>query len=225
MTDLSAVTTLLESVYSNRGPKPRDPASLLRSYLLLLMTNSQMGITDWIDEMKRTPIYATLSSFPFDDLPGVGTFYDFFDRLWPAASKHIKPKKQRRLKSKAKKGKKKGQKAPTTTPGRVERLVKWMLRHADTKTALPADKLFDFFQFQIIAVSAKLGLLGDLSAFSAAGDGTPVAAYPRSKPSCNCRARGTAECNHPHLLKLVFIFHDFQLAALDFFHHLPSLPG
>lgn len=240
MTDLSAVTTLLEPVYSNRGPEPRDPASLLRSYLLLLMTNPQMGITEWIHEMKRTPIYATLSGFPFDDLPGVGTFYDFFDRLWPAASKHIKPKKQRRRKGKAKKGKKKGQKAPTTTPGRVERLVKWMMRHADTRTALPADKLFNFFQSQIVAVSAKLGLLGDLSALSAAGDGTPVAtsAYPRSKPSCDCRARGIAECNHPRLYaqpdcnsgwdsareRFFNGYHLYMISAADSTYDLPLYP-
>ncbi|MFC4601998.1 hypothetical protein [Cohnella hongkongensis] len=82
MTDLSAITTMLEDDYSDQGPEPRDPASMLRSYLLLLMTNPHMGITEWVDEMKRTPIYAILSGFPLDDISGVGTFYDFFPRLW-----------------------------------------------------------------------------------------------------------------------------------------------
>jgi hypothetical protein len=184
-TDLSPLTTMLQPLYSDRGPKPRDPASMFRSFLVLLMTNPQMGLTEWINEMKRTPIYTILSGLPLDDIPGVGTFYDFFERLWAAEDKHLKPKKQRRRKGKAKKGKKKGEKAPTTTPGRFERLVNWMMRHTDKKTALPT-------------VSANLGLLGDVAALSAAGDGTPVvtSAYPRSKPSCDCRARGIAECNH-----------------------------
>lgn len=201
MTDLSAVTTLLQDEYSDQGPIPRVPASMLRSYLLLLMTNPGMGITEWIHEMKRTPIYAILSGFPWDDLPGVGTFYDFFDRLWPTVDKNLKPKKQRKRKSKTKKGKKKGEKAPTTTPGRVQRLVDWMMRHQSKKTGLPADRLFDFFQSQILTVSANLGLLGEVSALSAAGDGTPVAtsAYPRSKPTCDCRACGIADCNHSRL--------------------------
>jgi hypothetical protein len=201
MTDLSAITTHLENEYSDQGPEPRDPASLLRSYLILLMTNPAMGITEWINEMKRTPIYAILSGFPLDDIPGVGTLYDFFGRLWPAVDKHLKPKKQRKRKGKTKKGKKKGEKAPTTTPDRVGRLVKWMMRHANQKTVLPADNLFDFFQSQIVSVSAKFGFLGGLSALSAAGDGTPVvtSAYPRSKPTCDCRARGIAECNHHRL--------------------------
>ena len=200
-TDLSHITTLLHDVYSDRGPEPRDPASLLRSFLIFLMTNPEKGVTEWINVMHRTPLYALLSGFTPDNIPGVGTFYDFFERLWPAVDKNLKPKQQRRRKGKAKKGKKKGEKAPTTTPRRVERLVKWMMRHADAKTALPTDRLFDFFQSQFLAVSAKFGLLGDLSALSAAGDGTPIvtAAYPRSKSTCDCRARGIAECNHPRI--------------------------
>lgn len=200
MTDLAAITTLLQGDYSDRGPEARDPASLLRSYLILLMTNPEMGVTEWVNEMKRTQIYAILSGFDFDAIPGVGTFYDFFDRLWPAVDKHLKPKKQRKRKGKTKKGKK-GEKAPTTTPGRVKRLVEWMMRHSNKQTTLPADRLFDFFQSQILAVSANRGLLGDVSALSAAGDGTPVvtSAYPRSKPTCDCRARGIADCNHHRL--------------------------
>lgn len=239
MTDFSAITSLLMDEYSDRGPEPRDPASLFRSYLLLLMTNPSMGITEWINEMKRTPIYAILSGFDFDDLPGVGTFYDLFGRLWPAVDKHLKPKIQPKRKSKTKKGKK-GEKAPTTTPGRVKRLVEWMMCHSDHKTALPADRLFDFFQDQILTVSANLGLLGDLSALSAAGDGTPVvtSAYPRSKPTCKCRALGKADYNHPRLYsqpdcnsgwdsareKYFNGYHLYMISAADSKHDLPLYP-
>ncbi|WP_256710658.1 transposase [Paenibacillus sp. FSL H8-0548] len=151
-TVLSAITTFLQDAYSARGPLPRDPASLLRSYLLYLMTNPEIGLTEWINEMKR---------------------------------------------KKTKRGKK-GEKAPTTTPGKVKRLVTWMMRHAAKKMDLPADPLFYFFQSQILSVSAHLDWLGDLDSLSAASDGTPIvtAAYPRSKPTCACRARGIAECSH-----------------------------
>lgn len=238
--DLSALTTLLESTHSDQGPQPRDPASMFRSYLVLLMTNPGMGITEWINEMMRTPIYAILSGFALDDLPGVGTFYDFLKRLWAAVDKNLKPKRQRKRKGKAKKGKKKGEKAPTTTPGKVERLVKWLMPRSHLKTALPSDLLFDFFQSHILAVSAKLGLLGDLDRLSAAGDGTPIvtSVYRRSKPDCDCRARGIAECNHPRIYsqpdcnsgwdsareRYYTGYHLYMISAADSKHDLPLYP-
>ncbi|EGL82337.1 transposase IS4 family protein [Caldalkalibacillus thermarum TA2.A1] len=200
ITDLSPITTYLQDFYGARGPLPRDPASMLRSYLVYLQTNPEKSITEWVDELYRVPLYAILSGFEPRDIPGVGTFYDFFKRLWGAHVQNLKPKKQKKHKRKPRKGKK-GEKAPTATPGKVKRLVKWMIRHIDHKTNLPSDRLFHFFQSQFLAVSVKLGLLGDMDALSAAGDGTSVAtaAYPRYKPTCDCRAQGLADCNHDRI--------------------------
>jgi len=198
ITDLSQVTVLLAETYSCRGPEPRDPASMLRSYLLFLLSKPEVGITEWVNEMYRYPLYAILSGFEPGDIPGVGTFYDFLARFWKSAAKHLTPK-VRPKKPKPKKGKKKGEKAPTTTPGKVQRLVERILKYGMTARVQPMDRLFDFFQSQFLAVSAKLGLLGDPDAMDVAGDGTPVetAAWSRSKPTCDCHARGLAKCNHP----------------------------
>ena len=239
MTDLSYITTLLQDCYDAKGPKPRDPASMLRSYLLFLMTNPEIGVTEWINEMKRIPYYAILSGFEPGDIPGVGTFYDFFKRLWKASGNNLKPKRQNKRKRKPKKGKK-GEKAPTTTPGKVKRLVEWVIRHAAKKTELPSDLLFHFFQTQILAVSAKLGILGDINALSAAGDGTPIvtAAYPRSKSTCNCRAQGITDCNHPRIYsqpdcnsgwdsareKYFNGYHLYMISAADSQYDLPMYP-
>lgn len=238
-TDLSHITPMLRDLYSDRGPEPRDPASMFRSFLIFLMTNPEKGITEWINEMKRTPIYATLSGFDLQDIPGVGTFYDFFKRLWIASDIHLKPKKQKKRKPKPKKGKK-GEKAPTATPGRVKRLVGWMMRHATKKTDLPADQLFHFFHTQILSVSAHLGLLGDLTALSAAGDGTPIvtAAYTRSKSTCSCHAQGLTDCHHLRIYsqpdcdsgwdsareKYYNGYHLYMISAADSKHDLPLYP-
>ena len=238
MTDLSYIITLLQDCYDAKGPKPRDPASMLRSYLLFLMTKPEIGVTEWINEMKRIPYYAILSGFEPGDIPGVGTFYDFFQRLWGAGESNFKPKKQKR-KRKPKKGKK-GEKAPTTTPGKVKRLVEWVIRRATKKSDLPFDRLFHFFQTQILAFSANLGLLGDMNALSTAGDGTPVvtAAYPRSKSICNCRAQGLADCNHPRIYsqpdcnsgwdsareKYFNGYHLYMISAADSKYDLPLYP-
>ncbi|MHB0968118.1 MAG: transposase [Bellilinea sp.] len=239
MTDLSYITTLLQNGYDAKGPEPRDPASMLRSYLLFLMTKPEIGVTEWINEMIRVPYYAILSGFEPGDIPGVGTFYDFFKRLWTASGNNLKSKKQRR-KHKPKKGKKKGEKALTTTPGKVKRLVEWVIRHAAQKTDLPSDRLFHFFQTQILAISAKLGLLGNMNALSLAGDGTPVvtAAYSRSQSTCDCRAQGLAPCNHPRIYsqpdcnsgwdsareKYFNGYHLYMLSASDSPYDLPLYP-
>ena len=199
ITDLLGISSILQDSYSLRGPQPRDPSAMLRSYLICLLTNPEKSITDWVDELRRVPLYAILSGFEPGDTPGVGTFYDFFSRLWDAADKNLKSPKQKR-KRKPKKGKK-GEKAPTTTPGRTARVVRWMMNHLEHRKDLPMDRLFAFFQSQFLAVSAKLGLLGEADTLAVAGDGTPVvtAAYPRSKATCVCHAQGLAKCNHPRI--------------------------
>ena len=63
MTDLSYITTLLQDLYDTKGSQPRDPASMLRSYLLFLMTKPEIGVTECINEMKRIPYYAILIGF------------------------------------------------------------------------------------------------------------------------------------------------------------------
>ena len=239
MTDLSYITVLLQDCYGNQGPEPRDPASMLRSYLLFLMTKPEIGVTEWINEMKRIPYYAILSGFEPGDIPGVGTFYDFFRRLWAASGNNLKSNKMMKRKRKPKKGKK-GEKAPTTTPGKVQRLVNWMIRHTDKKSDLPSDRLFHFFQTQILTISANLGLLGDMNSLTVAGDGTPIvtAAYPRSKATCNCRAQGLADCNHPRIYsqpdcnsgwdsareKYFNGYHLYMVSAANSYYDLPLYP-
>ncbi len=201
ITDISYITTLLSDTYSDKGPLPRDPASMLRSYLLFLFTNPTIGITKWVDELYRVPLYAILSGFEPGDIPGVGTFYDFFARLWGLDFDNVKPKSKRKRKVTKKKKPKKGEKLAPKNPSIVEKLINRFLRYGSKKKLLPGDRLFEFFQSQILDVSAKLGLLGNLDSLSVAGDGTPIetARYPRSKPSCKCYAQGITKCNHPRL--------------------------
>ena len=76
---------------------------MLRSYLLFLLTSPTIGITKWVDQLYRVPLYAILSGFEPGNIPGVGTFYDFFQRLWGYDKQNIKSQKQKRKKKKKKK--------------------------------------------------------------------------------------------------------------------------
>ncbi|KJS03675.1 MAG: hypothetical protein VR68_00780 [Peptococcaceae bacterium BRH_c4a] len=45
ITNLADITTSLRDLYCSRGPAPRDPASMLRSFLLFLLAKPEIGIT------------------------------------------------------------------------------------------------------------------------------------------------------------------------------------
>ena len=85
ITDLDKVRDLTQPLYKSIntgiGRTPTDPTCLLRA--LLLMTQvKETSITNWTDKLFSTELFAILSGFEPTETPGVGTFYDFIDRLW-----------------------------------------------------------------------------------------------------------------------------------------------
>lgn len=76
--------------YSVFGPKPRTPSCMQRSFLLSI-DFKVTSLTDWAAQLKINPLYAILSGFEFGDTPGVGTFYDFLNRLWDSDSDNLSP--------------------------------------------------------------------------------------------------------------------------------------
>ncbi|MDY5458226.1 MAG: hypothetical protein SPG51_11040 [Bariatricus sp.] len=88
--DLSYTDEKLKNRYSVFGPKPRTPSCMHRSYLLSL-DFKVTSLTEWAAQLKINPLYATLSGFEFGDTPGVGTFYDFLNRLWDSDEDNLSP--------------------------------------------------------------------------------------------------------------------------------------
>lgn len=72
--DLSYTNEKLKNRYSVCGPKPRTPSRMHRPYLLSL-DFKVTSLTEWVAQLKITPLYAILSGF--GDTSGVCTFYDF----------------------------------------------------------------------------------------------------------------------------------------------------
>ena len=126
--DLSTTDTILSEYYCKYGPQPRLPSCMLRSYLLSIKFKVS-SITNWVAMLKLNPLYAILSGFTFGDTPGIGTFYDFFGRLWNSDSNNFSPK-ERFPKAKVKKGKKKGDKTPANTESISSRLFPFLEHHA-----------------------------------------------------------------------------------------------
>ena len=109
--DLSDTDVLLADKYSKFGPASRTPSCMQRSYLLSIDFKVS-SITSWAAQLKMNPLYAVLSGFDAGDTPGVGTFYDFMDRLWDSGDDHMSPHIHP-LKTKVKKPETKGAKADT----------------------------------------------------------------------------------------------------------------
>lgn len=78
-----------------------------RSYLLSIDFKVTL-LTDWAAQLKINPLYAILSGFEVGDTPGVGTFYDFLNRLWDSDSDnlnpHVRPVKSKEVKKPKQKG-------------------------------------------------------------------------------------------------------------------------
>src|SRR5699024_815887 len=82
--------------------------------------------------------------------------------------------------------------------------------------------------------------LGDVNKLNVAGDGTPIitASHIRSKPTCNCRAQGIANCGHvrkfsqpdcdsawdSHREKYFNGYHLYMINACDSPYDLPLYP-
>lgn len=193
--DLSYTDELLRNKYSVFGPKPRTPSCMQRSYLLSI-DFKVYSLTDWAAQLKINPLYAILSGFEFGDTPGIGTFYDFLDRLWDSdssnLSSHIHPVK----KKKVKKPKQKSTKAESIEKISVDQLLKQLESESFFIDDQPYSSLFKIYNKEFLSQSVKRGLI-DVSNLSVAGDGTPfvTSARERKHRICNCSDNGITDCD------------------------------
>lgn len=234
--DLSDTDSLMMNRYSRLGPEPRLPSCMLRSYLLSIKFKIT-SITRWAALLKENPLYAILSGFSFGDVPGIGTFYDFFSRLWDSDSDNLSPK-ERFLKPKTKKGIKKGDKTPADTDSISSRLLPFFQRHP-VKPSHAFSFIFRLYQTQFLDISIKNGLINPAK-LSVAGDGTPVktSSLLRKKQICKCKENGISDCNCKRFFSQPDTnsgwdssrecyfngYHLFMFVASDSFSDLPVFP-
>lgn len=196
--DLTEAANLLKHRYSSnpRGRKPRNPCDMLRS-LLLMHKMRITSIDQWVYQLKTNPIIAILSGFSPNDVPGVGTFYDFFNRLWLGTTPHLTNRKKRKLHKPKKKGRK-NQKLEPKNPKIVEKLVARALKNKNIQYTQKAhDQLQILFQSLFVHKSASEGLLGNLNSLSILADGSPVitGGRPYGKFLCECRKQRNWKCH------------------------------
>lgn len=194
--DLSFVDKELADSYHARGPNPRLPSCMLRCYLLSLKLKIP-SITAWVSALHSSPLYAIISGFEPDDIPGIGTFYDFFGRMWNSDNPNISATKEKYKKPKTPKGRRKGDKTPNINKTASARLISLLerLELKDSSTS-PVDPLFRLFK-HFLQTSVRMDLINP-NKLALAGDGTPVrtSARMRYKKICDCyKKKGILHCN------------------------------
>lgn len=249
--DLTGIVALLKSRYTNtnKGAPPKDPVAMFRS-LILMSLKGETSIPKWVETLRTDPFYAILSGFlpacvstvkvegiPADPIPGVGTFYDFMDRLI-RKDRILYKSKLRKLKRKPKKKQKKNQKLDSSKPGVVERLVKRVFKYDLSKLPVQLEStLNQILKDVFVMPSIPLDILGDPDNLNVAADGTcmPSHASPYGKKVCKCKLKLGQQCDCPRFFsdptatwgwdsynEKYFYGHTFHgFTACDSFYSLP----
>ena len=191
--DLSYTDEFMRDKYSKFGPAPRTPSCMQRSYLLSI-DFKVTSLSDWAAQLKINPLYAILSGFEFGNTPGVGTFYDFMDRLWDSDDDHLSPHIHP-LKTKVKKPKTKSTKADSVEKIKVEQLLPQLENSVFNINDQPYGSLFSLYQQEFLNKSVSKGLI-DINSLALAGDGTPVVTSHRERKHriCDCASKGITDC-------------------------------
>ena len=180
LVDLSFILPILKGSYSEIGCKSNDPQAMLRSLIAMTLCGVT-AIEKWVANMRSFPYYAIISGFDPDDVPGIGTFYDFMDRLFTETKRSKLRKKRRRPKGKKPKH-----------PQIVEGLVKRILRKDNLyfKPTKPEDIINEIFHQGFVKKSASLGLI-DLEKLYVCGDGSKLETSSNhlGKKVCNCKEK------------------------------------
>jgi hypothetical protein len=201
--DLSPAIPILKPCYSDgpRGKSPRNPLAMLRSFFVMGISGCT-DITKWVTSLRSRPILAILSGFAPGDTPGIGTYYDFIDRLWLSNLEKFKPKCSQFESTPRTQGKKNKKLESPKHPGSVERCVNRVSKYQKHPTRpTPFDIVMSLFKHCFVLPSAKKGLLGDPANLCLSGDGTSVKTGASSvgKKICLCRKQGVYHCNCPRL--------------------------
>ncbi len=203
ITDLTSVREVLIDTYNPRGEKPWDPVSLFRTYWLMCQYGENGSITKWIKKLKSNPFWAIVSGFHPANIPGVGTLYDFEDRLcdFDNGDRAKRTKKMLSSDSKPQKKFKKNQKKPPKSKGIVERLIERIIRDEDTSQPQRDDDLLHtIFKQSFVIPSAQKGLLGNPTDLQFAGDGMVLStgSSPYGIKECDCwEKQGKLNCDCP----------------------------
>jgi hypothetical protein len=192
--DLNPVIPLVSQRFSSIGrPVLHDPVCILRS-LVLMLDLGYHSVPKWVKKLRSDDILAVLSGFEPHKTPGVGTFYDFFDKLW-LEDRKTRIERRLKLRSPIKKPRKE-LKAGFKHPGVVGKLCK-RVKSGKIPFPLRAERLIqEIFARCFVDASVDMGLIPDPLDLGLSGDGSSLRTGSSSYgvKVCDCRKKGVFNC-------------------------------
>ena len=195
--DLDTIKPLLEPLFSNTGTPSNQQPEIIRSFILMTELKEH-SIPDWVDKLKSDALLCHMVGVSQDDVPGVGSHYDFIDRVW-LENPDIEEKRRDSLhpfKRKPRKKLGKNQKQPPRHPGIIQKFVDLALQ-GKTFESRPEKLIQQIFAKVAVEPSAKKGLLGDTQKLATSGDGTCIetGSNPYGVKVCNCVENKIYNCD------------------------------
>ncbi len=192
--DLSFCDEYMKSKYSHKGSTARVPSCMHRSYLLSIAFKIT-SITEWVAQLRINPLFAIISGFDVNNTPGIGTFYDFINRLWDLPENNLLPN-IRPAKQRVQKPALKGHKANPVSSLTTDELFQIEKISSHDIHSEPYASLFMLYKNEFLDKSVSKGLISTEN-LSLAGDGTPVVTSNRERKHhvCKCKENGISDCN------------------------------
>ena len=173
--------------YSSTGRPAKSQPEILR--ICILMTDLKISIHHWIPTLENNFILRTICGLTFSEIPPIGAFYDFINRIFCLDERS----QMKGIRRKPKKKLKKGEKLPPKHPGIVAKLVK-AVKKGRRLNLRPEFVLQEIFAM-IVNRSVELELVR--KTLSISGDGTcmPTGASSYGKRICACKDKGIYQCD------------------------------
>jgi hypothetical protein len=196
--NLDPLADFLAPHYSSFGRPAIHQPEIFHSIILMLDQN-YTSLTKWVKQLQSDSLFAVLIGCHPDDLPPLGSYYDFINRLWLCDNSMDRDKAKQLFKypkDSKPKGKKPGKnkKLPNKHPEIVRKTKDFFMsgRSFNARFERLLQELFSLFA---IVPSLELGLITNDN-LTIAGDGTCVHTHSSSLGTkvCDCRENGIYHC-------------------------------
>lgn len=195
--NLDPLCEKLAPFYSKIGRPATLQAEIFRSFILMFSLKIT-SITNWSKNLKSDNLLAFIIGCSPDNLPSLGAYYDFINRLWLCHNK-IDIENRKRTYTFNKKPHKskepgKNKKLPNKNAGIVHKIVRFYVSGRSFEKRY--ERLIqEVFSLIAVVPSLELGLISKDSLIADA-DGTCVHSHTSSRgiKVCECRENGIYDC-------------------------------